>query len=246
MVKEKKVSIISLGWLGQELYKNLEKQGYKVFGTYHNSPKGFSNELQYDFNNDDIPPEVLNSDFIVFNLPPSKITNIERLDFFIKRLSNQKLIFISSTSVYGSQGNVDESTPPKPETKNGIFLFESEELIKKCMKSYFIIRSAGQIGGDRHPGRFLSGRKNLDGGKSLVNLVSRIDLIEIINKVILKNENIIVNAVNSSHPTKKDYYTKYCEDNKLPIPHYHDADQGSENKVISTRYNEFFVSTKLI
>lgn len=139
------ITIISLGWLGCALYKDLQSCGLSVSGAYHNSPKKFDSEYKFDINNDLDHKYIQECKTIIFNLPPSVIESDDNLFSFLERNKMKKILFISSTSIYGKQGHVNEKTIPMPESKNGKRLLATEKFIKKNVKSYKIIRSAGQI-----------------------------------------------------------------------------------------------------
>ena len=227
------------------LYHKLKENGESVSGSYHSSPKKLSHEYKFDINADAVPGDISNADIVLLNLPPSKITSEEHFDSFLNQLSHKEIIFISSTSVYGNQGDVDETTLPLPETENGKRLLNWEQKIQNLFKRYQIIRSAGQYGGERHPGKFLSGREDIQGGMDIINLISQKDLIDIIIKAMGLKESSIINAVNTHHPVKKDFYTKYCIHNHLPLPHFK-TEVSTNSKKITTKYKEFEISTNLI
>jgi NAD dependent epimerase/dehydratase family enzyme len=72
-----------------------------------------------------------------------------------------------------------------------------------------VVRFGGLIGEDRHPVKFLSGRKNVEQPDSPVNLIHQNDCIGILLTLIEKEiYGEVFNAVAPSHPTRKTYYTK--------------------------------------
>lgn len=237
------IAIVSLGWLGLALYNKLEAD-FKVLGTYLTCPKNVKNQITFDINNDSIPSEILDSDIIIICLPPSKITSDEDLYRFLSPLKNKKIIFISSTSVYGMQGNVNEQTTPVPETSNGKRLLEWENYIVDNCPRYQIIRSAGQYGPARHPGRFLAGRENISGKNQSINLISQNDLLEIIEKSISSDDFQVINAVSTQHLNKEDYYKDYCLRNNL-IPPQFSEETSQHDKIVDTIYPKYLVTTSL-
>jgi len=239
-----KVTIISLGWLGLALYQRLEVLGYEVSGSYNSVTKNVKNEFKFDINKETQNKYIVDSDIVVINLPPSKITNNKIFLKFIADNSNKKIIFISSTSVYGMQGDVDETTTPIPVTKNGIDLLEWERFIQKNVNNFQIIRSAGQFGAGRHPANFLSGKENISGGNKCVNMISQEDLLEIIIKSIKSEKSQVINATNTSHPTKKEYYTQCCKAMGLPVPSFID-DETNDYKKINTIYKQYEINSTL-
>lgn len=239
-----RIAIISLGWLGSSLYDFWEDQGHEVFGTYHSSPKLKKNEQQYDFNNGVVPRQVMESDLIFFNLPPSKIDSIDNYRRFINETSGQRIVFTSSTSVYGNEGIVNEDTTPVPETSNGKFLVELENLTLAHSDKNVVIRPAGLIGGDRHPGKFLSDKISRSHTSQKVNLIDREDLITLIDKAINQSSIQVLNVVNSHHPEKGQYYIEYCKKNGLALPEF--KENGSyKDKIVETKYEDFKVKTRL-
>jgi len=82
---------------------------------------------------------------------------------FIEKASVQKLIFISSTSVYADDNSlVSEDTIPMPTLESGkqLVAIENRLMENKNFKTT-VVRFGGLIGKDRHPIRFLAGKKKL-------------------------------------------------------------------------------------
>lgn len=240
----KKVSILSLGWLGTAIYKRLSQKGFELSGSFNSTPKELANEFKFDINTNELSNFILQSDIVIFNIPPSKIVDDAQLIRFIKKIAHKKLIFISSTSVYGHQGSVNEKTKPIPETINGKRLLKWEQAIQEQVAHYQIIRSAGQFGPGRHPGKSLSGRTDLSGGNQFINLISQVDLLDIIDLSLQDTNSKIINAVNTHHPLKKDYYQGYCELHKLVIPHFSE-EQNLNSKKVNTIYKDFEMNSDL-
>lgn len=239
----KKITIISLGWLGSALYNKLKPE-FAVLGTYFSETKKVNNQLQFDINSEFIPSEILQSDIIIICLPPSKIKSDDQFCQFLTQFKHKKLIFISSTSVYGMQGHVNELTSPIPETLNGKRLLLWENYIRENCDDYQIIRSAGQYGPGRHPGRFLTGKKNISGIDQSINLISQEDLIILIVKCLNNKESKTINAVSTEHLNKKEYYVDYCKRHELETPEFSSESHGLD-KVVDTLYPEYRVTTSL-
>ena len=239
------MAIVSLGWLGLELYHTLSHHEYNITGSYFNQKKNIKNEFHFDINSNQIPTEILAADIIVLCIPPSTIDNEKNLFNFLTSVVTKQLIFISSTSVYGNQGQVDETTTPIPESQNGKKLVRWESFISENFKHYQIIRSAGQYGGNRHPGYYLSGKKDIQGESNPINLISREDLADIFSKAINLKDSMVINAVNTHHPLKKEFYTSFCEVNNQPLPHFKD-DKETKYKIVKTIHPNFIIDSPLI
>lgn len=220
----KKISIIGLGWFGEPLAKSLLKDGFKVAGTTRTEDKKALLEKENIkvelLNYPNYPSrELLESDIIVLNIPPFA----EELDWFESWGWNDKswIIFISSTSVYSKS------------TASASNLKQQESWIQDHFKHWTILRFGGLIGPDRHPGKHLSGRKNLTGRHSPVNLIHLDDCIGVTRTIIEKNvQNEIFNVVSSEHPTRENYYTDFCLKHGLQIPEF-DQNDRSVAEVVS-------------
>lgn len=202
-----KISIVGLGWFGSSLAEALA--GHDISGTHRT-----------DLNQSNTPSAaIMEADVLVLNIPPFK----DQLKWFQSWNWSQKthVIFISSTSVYGQEtGELDESILPIPSTENGELLLQEEEWIR-TFTHHTVIRFGGLLGKNRHPGKVLSGRKNLSGGNRPVNLLHLDDAVGF-TKLVIENKlkNRTFNLVNPEHPTREAFYRSYCESQKLPLPEF--------------------------
>ena len=114
------------------------------------------------------------SEILIIDIPPKLRTNtdssrklfvekIETLIPFIEKSTIKKVLFVSSTSVYGDQNDlIIEETIPNPETESGKQLLLAEAILQKNQNfETTILRFGGLIGEDRHPVKFLAGKENL-------------------------------------------------------------------------------------
>ncbi|MGX8942140.1 SDR family oxidoreductase [Symbiopectobacterium sp. Eva_TO] len=224
----KKVSIVGLGWLGMPLALALNARGYRVTGTkttadgveaarmsgiacyaLHLTP-----ELVCD--TDDLD-SVLNVDALVITLPASRTAQGgENYLLAVQQLVNSalahgvpRILFTSSTSVYGKgAGTMRESSALHPETAAGYVLVQLEQWLHALPNtSVDILRLAGLVGPNRHPGRFLSGKTNLPDGDVGVNLVHRDDVIAAIELLLqLPAGGHRYNLCAPQHPSKRAFY----------------------------------------
>ena len=204
----KVIGVIGCGWLGLPLALRLKEQGYTVKGTTTSGDKmdalsksGIQPYLIQISETDiegDIADFFKDTDILVINIPPglrgkgpkeNYVRKIELLTKEIELSTVSKVLFVSSTSVYGDhQGEVDEETQPVPTSESGKQLLKTEKLIRDNIHfESTIIRFAGLIGPDRHPVTMLSGRTNLSGGKAPINLIHLDDCLGIITSIIQKN-----------------------------------------------------------
>ena len=179
------------------------------------------------------------------------VKKIQNLIPFIEKASIEKVIFISSTSVYadlpldctssslsinsGDKNLITENTISNPDTKNGKQLVQVENLLQSNTNfKTTVIRFGGLIGEMRHPVHFLSGRKNLENPNAPINLIHQTDCIGIIQEIIKQNcWNETFNAVTPFHPTRKQYYTQKTIELNLPLPEFEEG-KISIGKTISS------------
>jgi nucleoside-diphosphate-sugar epimerase len=219
------ISILGSGWLGLPLAKELQQTGYSIKTSTRSRERleqihaGGVEACLFDIESDDNELKFLQADILIINITSKNIEAFKALIRRIEASSISKVLFISSTSVYA-----DSSQPnPAPITENNVSalkpcpLLEIENLFTD--NSHFetsIIRFAGLIGYQRHPGRFFLQQnennelsckpiRNPDG---LVNMIHRDDCIGIIQAVIKqKCWGQAFNGCSSQHPTRREFYT---------------------------------------
>ncbi|MBL7556119.1 MAG: SDR family NAD(P)-dependent oxidoreductase [Bdellovibrionaceae bacterium] len=199
--------IIGLGWLGSELATELHKQNYKTWGTH---------SKDFNFQTDPFPE--LSFDVLFLNTPPLPHIPAKAYADKIPKVPGSKIIFISSTSVYGQdQERVTESSIPKPTSESALWLASVESLLfTKFGNALTVIRPGGLIGGQRHPVFSLSRKAEIPNGDAVINLIHRQDLIGICRVAASVTEIPIINAVTPYHPRKKDYYSQWAAQLNLP------------------------------
>lgn len=253
----KQISILGCGWLGLPLAKSLLEKGFSVKGSTTSIEKISVLEsngiqaFQIELSETDIVGEIASflaiSEILIIDIPPKlrKVTNenfvekLQNLIPFIEESKIDKVVFISSTSVYADDNSViTEKTKPNPETESGKQLVEAENLLQ--INSNFkttVIRFGGLIGEDRHPIHFLAGRKNIENPEAPINLIHQKDCIGIIEEILHGaqndnwNWNETLNAVAPFHPTRKEYYTQKALELHLPLPEF-DQTKSSIGKII--------------
>ena len=262
----RKISILGCGWLGLPLAKSLLSKGYEVKGSTTSESKldvlknaGISpfqiqlEEHQIIGNIEDFLKE---TDVLVIDIPPGLrrevatsngmtfVNKVKTLIPFIENSGIKKVIFVSSTSVYGDSFpivEITEETNPNPDTESGKQLVIAETLLQSNLNfKTTVIRFGGLLGDDRHPIKFLAGRTNVENPEAPVNMIQREDCIGIIEKTLdlAQNDNWewnqTFNAVAPQHPTRKAYYHKKAEIFNLPLPTFAE-DSESKGKIISSK-----------
>jgi nucleoside-diphosphate-sugar epimerase len=230
------ISILGCGWFGRALAAALIVKGIKVKGSATSPEKlaGLSalGVLPYlisfpDGENNDTG--FFDCDVLVVSIPP-KFRKGETEDFIpkikqiiskIKQYQIQKVIYISSTAVYGAnQGMVNELTEPVPDDGSGKLLLQAEQLFQNQADfSAAIIRFGGLVGPGRHPGRFFAGKKDVPNGLSPVNLLHLDDAVGVALAVVEKNAwGQVFNASAPDHPTRAAFYTRATQTIGLAAP----------------------------
>lgn len=250
------IGIIGCGWLGLPLAKSLIQSGYHVRGSTTNSLKlavleeegimPYLISLGQDGITGPIKEFLDGLDILIVNVPPklrgnsneSYVLKMKFLHDEIRKSSVKKIIFVSSTSVYGAAGGeVTEDTLPMPLTESGRQLLEVEKIFQKDASiQTSIIRFGGLIGPNRHPVTMLSGKRNLSNGNERINLIHLDDCIHLIKAVLTNNWwDEIFNGVYPEHPLKRDYYSHMADKKKLPRPRYLTSESIKSGKIIISR-----------
>ncbi|MCK0144445.1 NAD-dependent epimerase/dehydratase family protein [Arenibacter sp. F26102] len=253
----KKIGILGCGWLGLPLAKSLLEDKHTVYGTTTSITKiailEKDNIIPYHIVLTEIGIEgnikefLSELDFLIINVPPnlrsapkeSFVEKMFHLHSEIKISPLKRIIFISSTSVYGNiSGLVTEDSPAQPNTESGKQLLASENIfLKDGQLNTTVIRFGGLIGPKRHPVNFLSGKTNLGNGDNPINLIHLNDCIGIIKTVINGDyKNQVLNGVYPHHPKKEDYYTSEAIKRGLLPPIYTQNLNKIGNKTIASKY----------
>jgi len=250
----KNISILGCGWLGLPLAKSLLEKGFLIKGSTTSLEKislleqtgilTFKIFLDENEIHGDVESFLEKSEILIIDIPPKLrgnrnenfVAKIQNLIPFIENAKVEKVLFVSSTSVYADDNStITEAARPHPETEGGKQLLETEKLLQnnKNFKTT-IVRFGGLIGGNRHPVYFLSGKQNLENPETPVNLIHQTDCIEIIQAIIEHDcFGEIFNAVAPFHPSRKDYYTQKATEFGLAIPEF-DTTKPSVGKTINS------------
>ena len=231
------ISILGCGWYGRALAKSLIQKGISVKASATSAEKleqlsaeGINPYLaRFDADSENFDPAFFHCNILVIAITPKfrkgettgYLPKINRIIDVIKQNQIKKVIYISSTGVYGDHNNeVSESDDPKPDTESGAILWEAEKLFQKepAFKTT-VIRFAGLVGPGRHPGRFFAGKKEIPNGLAPVNLIHLEDCVGISMAIIGKDAfGYLFNACSPDHPPKEDFYRDSTEKAGLPIP----------------------------
>ncbi|KAF2515412.1 SDR family NAD(P)-dependent oxidoreductase [Flavobacterium zhairuonense] len=263
-----KISILGCGWLGFPLAKKLIEKGNSINGSTTSENKlailkdsginPFLVTLESESISESINAFLSESEILIIDIPPklrAADPNSKKKDFvekiknlipFIEKSSITKVLFVSSTSVYGDENDfINEETVPNPETESGKQLLLTENLLQKNQNfETTILRFGGLIGEDRHPVKHLSGKENLENPDAPINLIHLNDCISIIEEIINQSKwNEVFNAVAPFHPTREEYYTQKAIKMNLPEPKF-SSEKSNIKKIISSEKIETVLKYK--
>lgn len=245
------ISILGCGWLGLPLAKRLTENGFTVKGSTTSLDKISDLEkagIQPFFMR--LEPELMGentddffkADLLFINIPPGLRVNSP--DHYFQQLASltkavnaspiQKIIFISTTSVYSELNrevieiDADQEHP----------LYKAEQFISQNAKNkqITVLRCGGLMGYERIPAKYFAGKKGLTTGNIRVNYVHRDDVIGIVEMII--NEEIYdetFNVVAPEHPTRKEVYEKACREYNYEMPEFVTPKEPHDFKIISPK-----------
>ena len=99
-----------------------------------------------------------------------------------------------------------------------------------------ILRLAGLIGKQRHPVKFLAGKRNLKQGNSLVNLVYLEDCIQAITTLLMNPNGLrTYHLCAPVHPTRAEYYTKAAACYDLFTPQFECSDSDPKRIIMADK-----------
>ncbi|QBN19361.1 SDR family oxidoreductase [Flavobacterium nackdongense] len=262
------ISILGCGWLGLPLAKTLLENGFSVKGST-TSPEKLSTlqnlgiqpyliALSEDKTSGNLNGFLENSKILIIDVPPKLrsastdpstalrmtfVSKIKNIIPFVEKSTVENVLFISSTSVYGEDNlDVTEETELNPDTESGKQLVQTEQLLQSNPNfKTTILRFGGLIGEDRHPIKFLAGRKNIENPNAPINLIHLEDCIGIILAILRHAHNDKLdwnetfNAVAPHHPSRKEYYTQKATDLGLALPEFNCESPTFGKTILSTK-----------
>ncbi len=245
----KTISLLGCGWLGLPLAKQLMEKGYTVKGTTTTEDKitvleracvvPYLLALSEDSTLIDfvaLQAFLADSNCLIIAIPPKLrgavkenfVLKIKNIIPSIEQSSIKNILFVSSTAVYKDTIHFEEWTTvdslAEPDTENGKQLLEVEKLLQNVPSiTTTIVRMGGLIGEDRHPVKFLAGKKGIENPDAPVNLIHQNEAVALLISIIEQGDwGKTINGVAPYHPTRKVYYTEKALAMGLPIPEFNE------------------------
>lgn len=232
------VAIIGCGWLGLALVKQLHIEKYRVAVTTQSVDK------QKTLKQNNIDAELLslpvhdpksvvlsafNQETLVISITPQirqgrsdypeKIAQLVEMAELGKV---KKIILLSSTAVYnGLSGVVDENSLLDFAADKVAIIAGAEAAAQQFTGQTVILRLAGLVGPNRHPGRFLQGKRVLAEPQAFINLIHQADAVGVLINIISEHKyNGIFNAVSATETSKEHYYQAAANALGLAVPEF--------------------------
>jgi nucleoside-diphosphate-sugar epimerase len=265
-----RIGIMGGGWLGLAVAEKAMERNHSIkVSTTHKEKstllkkKGFDAAVvevsEFDINGEN---DFFNDvKLLIISIPPGLRKNpnrnyiavIEQIINKIELTGIEKVIFTSSTSVYGNQAETiteESELLGTTEAARQIIAVEKKLLEHKQFESC-ILRLGGLVGPNRHPIFTLSGKKNIPNPLSPINFIHQQDAVSIILHIIENWQgNQAYNAVTPFHPTRINYYSEMAKIAALEAPAFEKSGivRGivSANKVRKDLNFKFLVKNLLI
>jgi len=240
------VGIIGCGWLGKRLAASLVEQGASVLATSSQQCNVEQlNEHGIEAQQLLLPSEVdqlslhdvFTQECLVLAITPQfkqgrtdyAIKIAQLVDVAKQRGIVQRIVLLSSTAIYqGLEGVVDESTnlnlaEPNPAESSSLekaqILNAAEQAVLNFHRQGSVLRLAGLVGPERHPGKFLQAKRTLENSTAPVNLIHQQDAVGLISSLLTSTSpQGIFNGVSDTHVTKALYYQAAAKSLGLELP----------------------------
>ena len=232
------ISILGSGWLGLPLAEHFIAQGYRVrISTTSRSRlpalaalPAAAFVIDIGKPTDDIQA-FLESAVLIVNITSKDIAGFERLVKAIENSGVEKVLFVSSTSVYPADSQLVSESDGKESPQHPLVIIENLFTQNPNFQTT-ILRFAGLVGYSRHPGRFFRGGKQVTNADSTVNLIHRDDCINIIDRIV-SNEvwGETFNGCADTHPRKREFYARAARHLGVPPPVFADSSDQSFKRV---------------
>ena len=165
----------------------------------------------------------LDVNILIINIPSKNIDGFIGLLKEIENSEVEKLLFVSSTSVYENKNKTISESDGEESTISPLLTIENLFKNSSTMKTT-IVRFGGLIGYSRNPGKFFSKGRIVHNPGSNVNLIHRDDCIEIISQIVEKEVwGEVFNCCADTHPTKREFYTNAAKSIGFPVPKFEDS-----------------------
>ena len=249
---KERIGVLGCGWLGLGLAQSYVADDFVVHGSRQSKIDadsleeqgihGFAVQISENHVSGNLSEFLHGVSRLFLTLPPGIRKNpkrnfvavIQQLLPHIHKSKVKKVVFTSSTGVYGpQQGLVTPNSVAQPQTESGRQLLEVETIL--LSQDGFltqIVRLGGLLGGDRHPIKQLAKLPVVYNPEAPINLIHKSDAIGLVrflaDQAPWQN---IYNGVAPWHPTKQEFYEQAAKEMQLPSPKFAE-ESGNTNKIV--------------
>lgn len=212
-----RISLLGSGWLGSALATHFLSAGHSISASTRTVSKLAKLEslgctaFLIDLGTEQpFPPSFFVADILIISITSKSLIEHEKVVQMISHSAIRQVIYTSSTSVYqSSDGDVDEQSPLVEDHP----LVQIERLYQGLDQPSCILRLAGLVGPDRHPGRFFRKKPTAAIARVPSNLVHLHDILPAFSWLVehMPIEEVF-NIVSDEHPPKYDVYSAAYED----------------------------------
>ena len=236
------ISILGSGWLGLPLAKMFKSCGYvvKLSTTSVSKLDTIKNQklnpflISIDRNSDSVQ-YFLRSKYLIINIPSKSSEGFKSFISQIETSEVKHVIYISSTSVYNTSNELITESDIFVDHNNPFYIIEQLFRNNRSFETT-IIRFAGLIGKNRHPGNFFNSGKPIKNPDAPVNLIHQADCIKIIQEIIKQKVwNETFNACTDTHPSKRAFYSFTSKSIGNNIPTFNDSSDSTFKQISSER-----------
>lgn len=250
------VGIIGCGWLGKALAASLLEQGALVQATSSqpcnvaqlNEQGIAAQQLLLPSNVEQLTQhDIFTQQCLVIAITPQfkqgrndyAIKVAQLVDAATKGGLVQHIVLLSSTAVYqGLEGIVDENTNlnlmesgPMNKTQS---LNAAEQAVLNFNRQGCVLRLAGLVGPERHPGKFLQAKRTLKNSTAPVNLIHQQDAVGLIMSLLTSaSVKGVFNGVSDTHVTKSVYYQSAAKSLGLELPTFSADEVLDSTRIVS-------------
>lgn len=230
----KQLIILGLGHVGSKFNEKFSSE-YFILAS---NTTGHNGHTKYQLGD---KTEFIKRDQVVLStIPWQRFINND--NEFLKNISPllQKLIetqshfiLLSSVGIYERGDNINEDDEIISYQTRSSQLKTMEKVFQEHLSNIAILRLGGIVDEQRHPGKFLAGRKDLPEANLSTNLVHTDDIVSAIDFVIKNKLKGIFNLCAPIKYKKVDFYTRAALKLNLSPPHF--APSSSPEKNVSSQ-----------
>ncbi len=246
------VGIIGCGWLGTALALTLLEKSVSVLATSSKlanvnklTQQGINaQQLTLPADSEQLEQhDIFSQQCLVLAIPPQfkqgRTDYADKIGQLVSAAKQrgivQHIILLSSTAIYnGLSGVVDEESLLSLSSEKVDTLDKAEQCVLAFNRQANVVRLAGLVGPNRHPGKFLLAKKVLKNAHGKINLIHQQDALGIILSLLTKQSpQGIFNGVSDNHASKKSYYQQAAKSLSLPVPVFSEHEPVDASRIVS-------------